>query len=272
MTWSETTRASPSLRWRILRNSRLDRRAGHGGDRLADGRELRPDGRRRRSVVETDDGQVARHVQPRRCATETAAAAMSSLLAKIAVGGLLCQQLFGRFQAGAIGEVALLDQPGSIARPAASSPPGSLRSAARSRFDSPRMKPMRRGPWQSGAPSFSGSRGSRRCARSTSRLETAGCDRDYGNAGSDQLRQHDLRLAQRRRQNDSPATLCAILRAAAAPRHGSCGPTCRARLGGRRAGKRRRAARSDRRRSDSCRSGRCVCLARRRGARGSACS
>ena len=41
----------------------LQAAAGHVRHRLADGRQLGPDGGRRRGIVEADDGQVARHVQ-----------------------------------------------------------------------------------------------------------------------------------------------------------------------------------------------------------------
>ena len=66
----------------------LERGRGHVGHRLADRRQLGPDGGRGRGVVEADDGEVAGHMQPWRWATLITAAAISSLLAKIAVGGL----------------------------------------------------------------------------------------------------------------------------------------------------------------------------------------
>jgi hypothetical protein len=64
MTWSETTRASPSLRWRILRNSSSMAEPAMAAIGC-------------RTVVSSGQTGVAVGVS-----TETAAAAMSSLLAK----------------------------------------------------------------------------------------------------------------------------------------------------------------------------------------------
>ena len=111
MTWSETTRASPPLRWRILRNSSSTAEPAMAaiGCRtvVSSGQTVVAVGVSSKPTTERSRGTS----RPRRWATDTAAAAMSSLLAKIAVGGALaCEQLFGRLQAGAIGEVALLNQ------------------------------------------------------------------------------------------------------------------------------------------------------------------
>ena len=78
-----------------IAQEQLDRRSGHGGDRLANGC-IPPNGRRRRVSSKPTTDKSRGTSSPRRCATETAAAAMSSLLAKIAVGGLLRLSSFSR--------------------------------------------------------------------------------------------------------------------------------------------------------------------------------
>jgi len=46
-----------------LIHQEVDGSAGHLGDRLADGRELRPDRRRQRRVVESAHGKIPRNIQ-----------------------------------------------------------------------------------------------------------------------------------------------------------------------------------------------------------------
>ena len=82
-----------------LAHQGLDGGARHLGHGLMDGAELGPDGGGDGRVVKADDGQVARHIQAWRCATATAAAAMSSLAAKMAVGGVEGQKALGRIEA-----------------------------------------------------------------------------------------------------------------------------------------------------------------------------
>ena len=61
-------------------------------------------------------------------------------------------------------------------------------------------------------------------------LKAPGRDRDDGNARSDELGQHDLRFAQRRRQDHAGNALGDLARRSPFGRAASCGPRCRARV------------------------------------------